>query len=792
MTTMISRRLPVVHGSCLAALALAMSLSVPAYAQDSTTEAAPDAGLQDIVVTAQRRSERLSQVPISVQAVSGDTLSRSAVLDTRMLESISPSVSFSSGFNSAASSVSIRGVSSASYEGGIQPSVALVVDGVPVARQNEFIFDFADIERIEVLSGPQGTLFGKNSTGGVVSVVTKRPTDRFEGYVEGLATTDDEYSLRGVVNAPLGIGISARLNGFFRDQAPNVKNIGGPDVNGTKTYGVSGSLQMELSPEAKFLLSGGYSRLKSTYAGNVIITPITGPLGVLQTQVIGLPFGRGAHVINQDGDNHDFAKSWNVTGELNWDISDTVSLDSVTGYRTNIDENDIDADATPVGVSRGTGFTPNPLNYPLMWVNYGKDRIYNKLRYGSQEFRLNLTSDRFTVVGGVFLQTYRETRDARQGLILAASYAGITGVPPTTQFFNDGVIRARIKDDTAAVFGDVTFKVTPTLNLFGGLRFTIESLNADYRRDTYFNPVAGFFNPVTLVNTAPPTATVTYNAGRTDRNLSGRAGIQWRPSSSQNYYFSYNRGYKGAAANISQAATGINPLLDPEIGSAFELGMKQRFWDGRLSVDLALYHQVIDNIQQTSVLPNSILTDLINAGKLRSDGIELNLAASPVSGLKLTLGGAYTDARYKGGRFACNGFEAAGKCDANGIKSLTGEQAYGAPKYKITSAVDYDYDMAGPLTITSHAAYGWQSSVQYQLGDDPLTREPKRGILNVSLGLRSDEDRFDISLFVNNVTNKYYFNFLNHADFFIARSYGQLPRDYKRYAGVRAKYSFGG
>src|SRR3546814_4200041 len=117
-----------------------------------------------------------------------------------MLESISPSVNFTGGFNGSATSLSVRGVSSTSYEGGIQPSVALVVDGVPVARQNEFLFDFSDIGRIEVLSGPQGTLFGKNSTGGVVSVVTKRPTDHFASSIEGLATTDEEYSVRGIVN----------------------------------------------------------------------------------------------------------------------------------------------------------------------------------------------------------------------------------------------------------------------------------------------------------------------------------------------------------------------------------------------------------------------------------------------------------------------------------------------------------------------------------------------------------------------------------------------------------------
>src|SRR3546814_547769 len=202
MKSAVSRLSLVTNASPLAVCSSDLCLTTgTAAAQDaaSANTGAQTIGIQDIVVTAQRRSERLSQVPISVQAVTGDQLARSAVLDTRMLESISPSVNFTGGFNGSATSLSVRGVSSTSYEGGIQPSVALVVDGVPVARQNEFLFDFSDIERIEVLSGQHGTLFGKISTGGVVSVVTKRPTAHFAGSIEGLATPDEDYSVRGIV-----------------------------------------------------------------------------------------------------------------------------------------------------------------------------------------------------------------------------------------------------------------------------------------------------------------------------------------------------------------------------------------------------------------------------------------------------------------------------------------------------------------------------------------------------------------------------------------------------------------
>lgn len=749
-------------------------------------------GLQDIVVTAQRRSERLGQVPISVQAVSGDTLARASVLDSRLLESVSPTISFTGGFNSSATQLVIRGVSSVAFEGGVQPSVALVVDGVPLTRSSEFLFDFADIERLEVLNGPQGTLFGKNATGGVINVVTKKPTDNFEGSVEALATTDEEYSMRGVLNLPLGQGLAARVVGFYRDQAPIIKNIGsGPDAGGARSGGFNARILADLSDSATLLLSGGYNKTRSSYTVILPITPISGPLGVLQQQSTGPIYGGKGDVINVDGHSYDWLTNWNLTAELNWAISDSVSLVSVTGFRDSGEHAGTDADATPVGVNEGVGFTPNPLDYPLMWINFKDGHIKDKLRYGSQEFRLNIDGDRINTVLGVYVQTLREKRASHLPLILAASYAGIAGVPPTTQFYSDAVSAARLKNDTVAVFGDITYKVTPTINAFAGLRYTIESLNVRYHRDNYFNPVVGFFDPVTLVNTALPVGGLDYDKGRVDRSVSGRAGLQWHPSERQNYYVSYNRGYKGAAADISNASNGIAPLVNPEIATAWELGVKQRF--GAVSLDVAVYTQLVKDIQQTSLLPGTIFTQLVNAGDLRSKGVEFNFTAQPVSGLTFNLGGVYTDAKYKGGRFTCNPTEVPGitpGCDASNTKSLTNQRAVSTPKWKFNSSLDFDQDFSGPLMISTHVAYNWQSSIQYQLNNDPLTLEPKRGILNASVTLKTDNENISATIFVNNITDKFYYSKREEADFFIGRSYGRAARDFARYAGVRLKYVY--
>ncbi len=776
-------------GLAFAVATLLTPVAAMAQSDDAQAQASDN---YDIVVTAQRRAERLSEVPVSVQAVSAETLSTAVVLDSRLLESVSPTISFTGGFNSSATQLVIRGVSSVAFEGGVQPSVALVVDGVPLTRSSEFLFDFADIERIEVLNGPQGTLFGKNATGGVINVLTKQPTDEFEGMIEGVATTDEEFSLRGVLNLPLGDGLAARINAFHRDQAPLIKNIGsGPDAAGARATGVSARLKADLSDEATLLLTGAYNKTRTSYSVILPITPITGPLGDLQQQTTGPIFFEGSDTVNIDGHSYDWLTNWNVTAELNWDISDTVSLVSVTGFRHSREHAGTDADVTPIGVVEGQGFTPNPLGYPLMWINFADGHIKDRLRYGSQEFRLNINADRVTAVGGVYLQTMRERRSSNLPLILAASYAGIPGIPPETQFYSNAISSARLKNETAAVFGDVTYEVTPTVNVFGGLRYTIETLDVDYQREDFFNPVEGSFDPVTLVNTAAPIGVLEYDKGRVDRSVSGRAGLQWKPTNGQNFYVSYNRGYKGAAADISNASNGIAPLVSPEIATAWELGMKQRF--GVFSIDLAIYTQLVKDIQQTSLLPGTIFTQLVNAGNLRSKGVEFNVTARPTSGLKLNVGGVYTDAKYKGGRFTCNPTEVPGVtpgCEADNTKSLTGQRAVSTPKWKINSSLDYDYDLTGPLLLSAHVAFNWQSSIQYQLNNDPLTVEPKRGILNAAITLKEDDDRFSATVFVNNITDKFYYSKREEADFFIGRSYGRPARDFARYAGLRLKYGF--
>lgn len=768
-----------------------------ATATESSAATAPeqaDAGNSslDIIVTAQRREQRLSEVPISVTAQTGEILRQANVTDSRALEQISPAVNFNSSYTPTTTSLSIRGISSLSSEGGIQPSVGVVIDGVPVARQGEFVTDLADIERIEILSGPQGTLFGKNSTAGVINIVTVRPsTAGTSANVDLTATTDEEIIAKSAFNFALGENVAMRVNGYYHFIDPLVENLAGENLLGQRSYGGQAKLLFDLG-STDILLSGSYNRAYSTFGPNFVVEPISGTLGDFQRQVFG-PIGFGVHVLNQDTITSNLNKSYAFTGEINSYLTDDLRLTAITGYRDYKSYTTIDVDGGPVGVNVGSGFSPNPLGYPIQWVNTGPGHQVEKYSYFSQEVRLSYSGGGWDIVGGAYYQDYDESRGIDLPLVLDGAFAlqdpTLAGVP----FFTNNVYPTKISDKTIAVFGDVTYAISPTFNIFAGLRYTHEKITLDYHRDDYFNPVAGFFDPITTENSAPPIATVDFVTSRKDNNLSGRIGIQWKPQRGLNYYASYNRGYKGGAADLGRTVTGpAGAIIKPEIADAFEIGAKQRFFGDLLALDISLYKQKVKNIQQTALI-TGITPTLINAGALKVDGVEVNATLRPSTGLVLNGGVVYNDARYSGDniRFPC-GPSVTAQCPngPTGTQDLNGRRAIANPRWKVVTSASYEHPIDEDLKLGVRVGYTWRSAVQYQLYQDPLTEQPSYGLLDASLTLGAIDDRWQVSVFGKNLTDKFYYANLNTADFFIGRSFGNIGREFRRYGGLRLSYRY--
>lgn len=802
----------IARGVAATALGLAIS-SNPAWAQSSNAEAGAEAAQSansdlDIVVTAQRREQRIIDVPISMQAKSGEALAAAGITDGSMLEQISPALSFSAGYNAASTSLSIRGVSSVSSEGGLQPSVGVVVDGMPLARQAEVLTDLGDIERVEVLSGPQGTLFGKNSTAGVVNILTKQPEGSLASELELTGTSDQEILVKGMINTPITDIVALRTAGYYHYLDPLAENLAGKDLLGQRSYGAR--VRLLISPDSPItvLLTGTFNNNHSSFGASFVSIPLPGLLGEVQRQqnptpdILSVDNADGKLIVNQNTPSFVKMRSHELIAEVNSDLSDSLKLTSVTGYRKLRFTNGVDVDAGPNGGAVGSGLRANPAigplpdQYPIGWYDRGDDTEGGTYEYWSQELRLALSEDDFDIVGGLFYQDYQESRSLRQPLLFDGSFAPGDPALAGITFLSENASQSKISDKTFAAFGDVTIKVLPSLSIFGGLRYTYEKVKVDYHRDAFFTPVGVGFDPVTGIVTAPPISTLNFggdDAKSTENELTGRAGIQYQPDRDTNIYASYSRGYKGPAVNQTTGLTGpANAIIDPETAEAYEIGAKLRMLDGKLGLDLAFYSQKIRNIQQASIRPNTVIPDLVNAGDLKTKGFELNINARPLSGLQVNLGVVYNDAAYTGGVvFNCGPtLVRASACPDNpnpGFQIIDGKQAIGVPKWKLVSSADYEFAVGSGLKMGLRVGYNWKSNIQYTLFHDPLTLAPKRGDLDASISIGADDDSWQFTIFGRNLTDSFYFSGLNTVSI-IGDQSGQVPRDFHRYVGIKLNY----
>lgn len=744
---------------------------------------------EEIIVTAQRREESLRHVPISVQAISGDALTKGAATDTESLINMVPSLNFNSGGNTAQSSFALRGVSSVTLNTGVQSSTAMIIDGVPVARQAEFISELSDIQRVEVLNGPQGTLFGKNSSAGVINIISRRPTQEHEGWLQAGATTDREVSLQGLINLPLSDKVAFRGLAYYSHLDPTIKNLYGANAGGDEVYGAEGKLLLNFSNDLNLLISAGGSRSTNTFGAYILVIP----RNAQQLAVVGYTPGSTHPVINQDAQNITQDTAYHTTAELNWNISEAWHLTSVTAYRSFLNRNDVDNDLTPVGVDLGTGFTPNPLNYPIRRVSRGLDRGADLTYYYSEELRLNYTAGPINAVIGGYYQNLHEPIILTNPTVYNSEFLGR---PPGSLFFSDTYQNYGLLDDTASVFGDTTYQLTSTLKVFGGARFTYENLKYFHLSEVFLNNIVGNFDPITLVNTAPPASTTIFNVNDAVYNTSGRVGGSWAPTSNADVYFSYARGYKGPGVDTTRTATAAHAFVSPEISEAFELGTKLRLLDGKLNLNVALFDQTIKGIQAAKTDPGPpVQTVLTNAGNLETRGVDVDFDYAATSAIRVYGGVSYNHAVYRDLLLGCNATQTpgVGNCQLYGTifeQNLGGAQSIGTPEVKWTLNTRYSGSFAGGATYYLQAGYTWQSSVIYQLDHNPNSQQGPHGSLDMSVGYTTSDRKWDVVAFGKNITGDFYYSNLLAIPSAIATKFGNVSRDFQAYGGVTIKRHF--
>jgi iron complex outermembrane receptor protein len=750
----------------LSASALAMMHTAPAMAQ-----------VEEIIVTAQKVKENVQDVPIAITAVSGDRLEQAVVFNLENISTIVPSVTFRKGTTSANSAIVMRGVGTITFSIAAEPSVSTVVDGVVLSRSGQAFLDLVDIERLEVLRGPQGTLFGKNASAGLVNIVSKGGSDTFEAegsidYFEG-----DEVRMKAALAGPLSDNLTARVTGFYGTFDGNITNInqgGRREVNGYKHYGARGILDYSNGGTELRLIADYFEADDNCCADVTAVSR-----GAVLDAELGLP-GGSAQGEDQRFVNHNLVtatrdRQWSVTGSGDFDIGETHTLSVILGYRNWFNEEFREGDFLPRAIV-GTGELHD--NGVVRTEQYSAE-----VRLASDQ-----TKSFFYQVGAFAWQSDNSQVFTRRNITCASSTLPVdprTGgrpcntsdtvntIFPTATSFSD------VTSKNLALFTQATYRFTEQLSLTGGLRYTWDDLEFTHTRAPGVNAFNGLPATGPGVSGNPAGGTIASggngtntSAGSTSNgNLSGRAVLQFEPTDDIMLYGSYTRGYKGPAFNVffnHTAPTNAIPI-DEELSDSFEVGLKSQFWDRRVQFNLSAFMVEYDGFQANNfvLLNGAVVSNLTNAGTVESKGFEADLVFAPIDGLNFRASAAYADAKVK--EFNPNP-------STNAPDARNGTKLPLAPEFVYTIGGDYTADLGG-LQLYLNTDYRHTSSQFSDLGEQgPIDAY---GMWNASVGFSDPDDRFRVTFHARNLTDDSYvlLNVSNGQRL-------QIPRDADRYFGI--------
>ncbi len=771
----------------------APSVDAGADAQTSQPTDTDAAAPGDIIVTAQKRSERLQEVPIAVSVVGGDAIALQGRQSIEGAQYLVPSLNFLKSGTTLNQSIFLRGVGTATFSIAGEPSVSTVVDGVVFSRAGEAFSDLVDIDRLEVLRGPQGTLFGKNASAGVLNIVSKQPDKQLGGYAEGSFFTRNDYRGRAVLNLPLSDNLLTRFTGFYEKWDGNIRNdaLGGRYVNGFEHYGGRAQLVATPSSNVRLTIIADYHHNNDDCCAEVIGTgtPVVanGAVTGFSTanpifSVLPTPRGDRTREVNQNLVTSTLETGYGFSGQADITLG-TQTVTSITAYRKYDNTEIRDGDFLPQAYA---GF--NQLH------DFGPQ----KSDTFSQELRLTSPGHQFLdyVIGAYYSRAYSErvfTRnDIACGLapgvtatVLVPCGSGPALTTPTTTPTGTADFGSVFKN--VALFGQGTLNLTDRFRLISGLRYTIDQLDVFHSRDTTLaGPGINPSFPVTPTGTGQP-ATV-FRGKATNDNLSGKGAVQFDVTRTTTAYASYTRGYKGPAFNVfyNLTATGTN-VIAPETSNSYEAGLKNTLFGGKLVVNLDGFYAKYHNFQANNpdLVAGVVVTRFTNAGEVSTRGAEADVIWNPVRDLNITGGAAYTDAHV-------DRFNVAPGAAVTAVIP-PGTPLGFAPKFKGDLSASYRLRTGGRLDFFAGAQGSYQSSELALFAPDPVQRAlgtiHAYGLVNLSAGVATPDDRLRITGQVRNLLDQSFAAAITNGG--PAGSYRyQIPRDADRYYGVTARVGF--
>ena len=688
-----------------------------AIAQDAAEES------DEVVVTAQRREQLLSRVPISVQAVATEQLQTAGVTSPLDLPSVVPGLTTSPGATAGAFFTPfIRGVGANSTAIGNDPSVALFIDGIYQSDKAANVFAFNDIERIEVLRGPQGTLFGRNATGGAVNIVTRRPSFTPEVSAEAGVGSYDERTFRAYATGPIGDVLAGSLSISTHDGFDYFDVIGtGEETGGVDSTSITGRLLFRPNERFEALLGVMYDESSTGVlrgSMNMVAPPI--PVGVFYGgQAAPEPYTMtAAQRINR-------IENTGTRASLHMRYSfDNFDLVSITGA-TNVEPLTIlDYDATTTNL--------------FFFHNPGETRDI------SQEIQLlSTTEGPFEwVLGAFYLRNEPEAKPLTFGVGVPypATDAQVLATPGGSRIrtFARGPIEAM------AIYAQGTWALSDATNVTAGARYTSETRNYEFEQYGIGDLAPGFSLPVeTLIGQDDQSEDFGEPSFRLSVDHTFRDGFMG--------YLSYNRGFKSGTYNLNDFCAGQTPV-DSEILDSYEAGIKSRWFGNALQVDGAAFYYDYRNIQVTRINPSSCAsTTLQNAGGAEMFGLDLDLALRATDNLRFTANISLLSAEYTDFTGA-SGFEPGVVGGTAIVIDATGTNVIFAPEFAMTLGADYRIPLSNGSSLDFNGNYFYTSDYKTVVGEGNFV--DSYGLLSASAQWNSPAERYYIRLWGRNLTDE--------------------------------------
>ena len=719
----------------------------PAVSDATDTQTAPV--LEEVFVTARKRVEPLQISPVSATVLRGQVFQMLFLNDLKTLNFPAPNVNISQNdmFSNTAT-ISIRGMISVDVESTLEPPVGIFLDGVYIPRVAASSLDLFDVEQIEILRGPQGTIFGRNTTAGAIQVRSRRPSGEFG--VRGSVTIGEfgRLDLKAAMDIPISEGkvdakfavLSQTMDGYYtniadRDLSTNAttgRDLGNEDI-------IAFRPMIRFTPNDSFDLTfiGEYHRNKSDLMPGQNYSPDK-LLCILQSSFCGVPFGEvdefevamtdlGAGIID--------AKIWSITADMNWDVG-PGTITWISNYRDTDEFIDIDGEMTVSDFFRVSRDQPHK-------------QYSSELRFASSAW------ENFDFIGGVYF--FHQEYTMEQNFFI--------GIGPPNTPVSHFIATPRQEHDSYSVFAEGNYHVNEKLTVTLGGRWSKD-------KKDFYSEGLGFF----------PTPGPSFDIpSKSWDDFGPKAGIRYQWTPDLMTYFTYTRGFKsggynGRCGNLATCETSF----DPESVDGFEVGLKADFLDNTVRTNLALFWNEFDDLQRTNIVPfpgspngNETVTE--NAASARIRGVELEVSALlPVEGLQFDLGVGYLDASYSefcvdldGSESSmqvpvseCGGVFSLGDLDNDGVEEYLVETDISnlsfqrAPEWNVTTSLTYEFPAGNVGNIILNGRYTYTD----ELFTDALELSPRSStnLVDASISFVDAEGRYRVSLYGLNLTDEVY------------------------------------